>query len=137
MVKDLWINLPVKNIQQSKQFFTDLGFEFNSNYAESADSACLMIGSKKTIVMLFSESMFEKINQFPLTDRTQSSSVLFSFDVESRQEIDDIAKKVEAAGGILFSKPAEHQGWMYGCAFVDLDGHRWNALYMDYSKLNN
>jgi predicted lactoylglutathione lyase len=135
MVKELWLNLPVNNVAKSKQFFTALGFDFNTNYGESEDSACLIVGSKKTPVMLFSESMFEKINQLPLTDLSKTSSALYSFDVESREEIDELATKVENAGGILFGKPAENQGWMYGCAFTDLDGHRWNALYMDYSKM--
>jgi predicted lactoylglutathione lyase len=38
---------------------------------------------------------------------------------------------------VLFAKPAENQGWMYGCGFFDLDGHRWNILFMDYDKLKN
>ncbi len=135
MVKELWLNLPVKSIEQSIQFFTALGFEFNTNYGASSDSACLIIGTKKTAVMLVSEGMFQKINQMPITDATKTSSALYSFDVESREEIDELAVKVEKAGGILFGKPAENQGWMYGCAFTDLDGHRWNALYMDYSKM--
>lgn len=135
MVKELWLNLPVNNVAKSKQFFTALGFDFNTNYGESADSACLIVGSKKTPVMLFLENMFEKINQLPITDLSKSSSALYSFDVESREEIDELAVNVEKAGGTLFGKPAENQGWMYGCAFTDLDGHRWNALYMDYSKM--
>lgn len=135
MVKELWLNLPVNNVAKSKQFFTALGFDFNTNYGESVDSACLIVGSKKTPVMLFSENMFEKINQLPLTDLSKTSSALYSFDVESREEIDELAVNVEKAGGTLFGKPAENQGWMYGCAFTDLDGHRWNALYMDYSKM--
>jgi len=24
---------------------------------------------------------------------------------------------------------------MYGFAFADLDGHRWNQVYMDFSKM--
>jgi predicted lactoylglutathione lyase len=60
---------------------------------------------------------------------------LFSFDAESREEVDEMAKKVKAAGGTLYAEPAENQGWMYGFAFVDPDGHRWNMLYMDMSKM--
>jgi predicted lactoylglutathione lyase len=135
MVKELWINLPVKDVKRSKAFFTSLGFEFITNYGDTADSACLIVGTKKTTVMLFSEKMFEGFNQFPITDSSKSSGVLFSFDVESREEIDELARKVEEAGGVLFGKPAENMGWMYGCAFTDLDGHRWNALYMDMDKM--
>ncbi len=44
-------------------------------------------------------------------------------------------KKVEFAGGSIFGKPSEIDGWMYGAGFADLDGHRWNLLYMDESKM--
>ena len=65
-----------------------------------------------------------------------SSEILISIDAENKGEVDALAKKVEEAGGTVFAPPAESQGWMYGCAFADLDGHRWNSLFMDFSKLS-
>jgi predicted lactoylglutathione lyase len=59
------------------------------------------------------------------------SEVLFSIEASSREEVDEIAKKAEMAGGRIFSEPAEHQVLIYGCGFADLDGHRWNTVYMD------
>ena len=85
--------------------------------------------------MLFSEPMFKGFTSNELSDTKKGSEVLFSFDAESTEEVDEMAKKAVVAGGILFSKPAFNQGWMYGCAFADLDGHRWNVLYMDFSKM--
>ena len=61
--------------------------------------------------------------------------MMISFDAESREEVDEMARKVFEAGGNIFGEPAEIQGWMYGFAFTDLDGHRWNQLYMDFSKM--
>ena len=60
---------------------------------------------------------------------------MISFDAESPEEVDETARKVFDSGGKIFSEPAEIQGWMYGFAFADLDGHRWNQIYMDYSKM--
>ena len=60
---------------------------------------------------------------------------MISIDAQSRLEVDETALKVIEAGGTIFAKPAENQGWMYGCGFQDLDGHRWNVLYMDLNKL--
>lgn len=85
--------------------------------------------------MLFEESTFKKIIDRDGTDTSKSSEVLFSFDAESKEEVDELAKKVEKAGGIVFSKPSEVQDWMYGFGFSDLDGHRWNAFYMNFSKM--
>lgn len=85
--------------------------------------------------MLFEESMFEGFVKNKITDTQSSSEILISIDAESREEVDEFAKKVEEAGGTVFARPSENQGWMYGCGFSDLDGHRWNMLYMDFSKI--
>ncbi len=85
--------------------------------------------------MLFSEALFKGFTANGLADTSKGTEVLFSIDAESTEEVDAMAEKAVAAGGDLFSKPALNQGWMYGCAFADLDGHRWNVLYMDFSKM--
>lgn len=131
MVKELWINLPVKNVSATKEFFTKLGFSFDTKYGNTNHSAGMLVGSKNIVVMFFEETMFKSFTQNNLTDTKQSTEVLFSFDAESRAEVDKMAKKVLEAGGHIYSKPAENQGWMYGFAFIDLDGHRWNMLHMD------
>jgi predicted lactoylglutathione lyase len=58
-----------------------------------------------------------------------------SIDAESREEVDCLATTIKNAGGTIFAEPGENQGWMYGCGFCDLDGHRWNILYMDFEKM--
>lgn len=134
MAKQIWLNLPVKEIVQSKIFFTKIGFSFNEQH-DTDHSAAMLVGEKNFVVMLFEEAMFEGFVQNKITDTNSSSEVLISIDAESREEVDELAQKVIEAGGIVFAKPAESQGWMYGCGFADLDGHRWNVLFMDFSKL--
>ena len=87
------------------------------------------------MVMLFAENIFESFTRHAITDTKQSTEVLFSIDAESREEVDELAKKAASAGGTVFAQPGEKDGWMYGCGFADPDGHRWNVLYMDMSKL--
>lgn len=135
MTKELWINLPVKDINVSREFFTKLGFSDNPRFANNNDMASITIGTKNINVMLFKEASFSGFIKNKIADTSQVTEVLFSFDAESRNEVDEMAKKVADAGGIVFSQPAESQGWMYGCAFTDPDGHRWNVLYMDMSKM--
>jgi len=135
MTKELWINLPVKDISVSKDFFTKLGFSFNPRFSNNDNMACITIGDKSINVMLIKELMFKGFTKNNIADTSQVTEVLFSFDAESRDEVDEMAKKATDAGGNLFSPPGESQGWMYGCAFADPDGHRWNVLYMDMSKM--
>ncbi|MES2732163.1 MAG: VOC family protein [Bacteroidota bacterium] len=137
MTTDLWINLPVKNIAQSKAFFTQLGFTFNLQHGNSDNSACLLIGQKNVVVMLFDEPTFQGFINSTIAPAANGNEVLLSVGVESKDEVDALAKKAIAAGGSSNHQPKEMQGWMYGCVFTDLDGHKWNVLYMDMSKMTN
>ena len=135
MTKEIWINLPVKDITKSKEFFTHIGFTPNPGPGNSDVSACFLIGSKKVVMMLFTEEMFQGFTRSRIADTNMGTEVLFSIDAESREEVDELAKKATTAGGKVFAEPGENQGWMYGCGFADLDGHLWNVLYMDMSKM--
>ncbi|WP_333818846.1 VOC family protein [Ohtaekwangia sp.] len=135
MTKEFWINLPVKDVKKSKEFFTKLGFSFNPHAGGGENSACLLMGNENIVVMLFEEPTFKSFTNHAITDTKQSTEVLLSFDAESRSEVDAIAAKVKAAGGAVVNGPGDSQGWMYGMVFSDLDGHCWNVLYMDISKM--
>lgn len=132
--KQVWINLPVKNALQTKDFFTHLGFRFLEERS-TEQSACMLVGENNLVIMLFAEAMFQNFIQHQITDTSKSAEVLISIDAESREEVDELARKAKEAGGTVFDEPGENQGWMYGCGFCDLDGHRWNVLYMDFSKM--
>ncbi|KQM69615.1 extradiol dioxygenase [Pedobacter sp. Leaf216] len=135
MTKSLWINLPVKNISKSKEFFTQLGFTLNLQYGVRDDSACFLVGESNLAIMLFEESLYEGFAGTGIADQRDGAEVLFSFDAESPEEVDELAKKVVAAGGTLYGEPGYKDGWMYGCGFIDLDGQRWSILYMDMTKM--
>ncbi|MHC0442122.1 VOC family protein [Flavobacterium sp. 3-210] len=135
MTKQIWLNLPVTNIAKAKDFFWKIGFSFNEQH-DTPSSTCMVVGEGHFVVMLFEEMLFSSFSQNAITDTKSSSEVLISIDAESREEVDELAKKVTEAGGTVFAEPAESQGWMYGCGFADLDGHRWNVLFMDFSKLS-
>lgn len=135
MTKELWINLPVKDVNKSKAFYEGIGFTLNEKYGNNDSSASFMVGTKNIILMLFAEPVFKSFIHHPISDPIQGSEVLFSIDAESREEIDGMAAKAEQFGGTVFGKPGENQGWMYGCGFCDPDGHRWNGLFMDFSKM--
>ena len=134
MTKQFWINLPVKDLAKSKVFFTKLGFSFNTNHSNS-NQLQLVIGDTNAIVMLFPESTFKNFTRHQIVDTKQATEVLFSIDAESREEVDELAKKAIMAGGKIIGQPAENEGWMYGCVFADLDGHLWNVLYMDVNMM--
>ncbi len=133
-MKQFWINLPVKDVQRSKEFFTRLGFKFNTRYGDQPNSASLLLGDKDVVVMLFDEPTFKGFTNTEIAAQKQTE-VLLSVDAQSKEEVDEMAKKAVEAGGASDHKPSEMKGWMYGCVFSDLDGHRWNVLHMDMDKM--
>lgn len=134
MTKEIWLNLPVKDVKKSKEFFETIGWTLNEKHTNS-NMVCFEVGTKKITVLFFDEETFKGFTKHEIANTIAGSEVLISFDAESREEIDETASKVFDAGGMIFAEPAEIQGWMYGFAFADLDGHRWNQIFMDFSKV--
>ncbi len=133
MTKEYWINLPVKDVKRSKKFFTEIGFSFKTE-RETETMTALVVGKAAMPIMFFEEKEFEKVVENKISNPLKATELMISFNAESEKEVNEMAENVTKAGGNIFSKPQEIQGWMYGFAFSDLDGHRWNMLYMDMEK---
>jgi len=84
---------------------------------------------------LFTEATFKNFTGNEIPDSNEGTEVLFSIGAENREEVDEMAEKVVKAGGTIYAEAEDNDSWMYGCGFADLDGHRWNVLYMDMSKM--
>jgi len=136
MTKEIWINLPVKNVQRTIDFFTKVGFTLNAHAPKSDTMASFKIGQKDFVVNFFTEAVFNSFTPFKMANLENSTACLISIDAESIVEVDEILAKAEAAGAYIYAKGGEKDGWMYGGGFTDLDGHKWNVLFMDFSKFN-
>lgn len=135
MTKEFWFNLPVKNLIKSKAFFEEIGFISNPLHTTNNHLESFFIGDKKVVMMLFPEDTFKTLTLNNIANTKKGSEVLFNIDAQSREEVDIMSKKVTAAGGLIYAAPAEKEGWMYGCGFEDLDGHRWSILFMSLDKM--
>ena len=130
----MWLNLPVKDMVQTKNFFRALGFPFNEDFPGAENWACMLVGKAKTVVMFIPEKDFMGFTQTAIANTGLGSEILISLDAESAEEIDEKASLVEANGGKIFGKPNHIDGWMYGFGFEDPNGHRWNMVYMDWKN---
>jgi len=128
MANQIFVNLPVKNLNQSVEFFTQLGFQFNPQFTD--ETATCMIVSENIFVMLLTHEKFKTFTPNPICDATKSTEVLVCLSAESRTKIDEIVRKAIAAGGKTYNEPQDH-GFMYGHGFQDLDGHIWELVYME------
>ncbi len=135
MENEFWINLASQDLVKAKEFFMKLGFTINERH-KAPHMVSMFVGNKQTVVNLFNADLFKGfVGGHAITNTAQSTEVLFSIGANSPKDVDDLASKAEKAGGTVYGKPGYKDGWMYGCGFTDLDGHRWNALYMDMSKM--
>ena len=128
--RKIFVNLAVRDLQKSMDFFTALGFEFNKQFTNE-QGACMVI-SDDAYVMLLSEPFFKTFTTQAVCDTSKSTEGLFALSCESKAEVNDIVRKAIAAGG----RPAmesQDRGFMYGWSFYDLDGHHWEVLWMDPS----
>lgn len=132
MSKQIYVNLPVKDLNKSVEFFTKLGFTFNPQFTDE-NATCMIIG-ENIFAMLLVEKFFKTFTNKAISDATKTTEVLIAIDVESKAKVDEMVKKAKAAGGTIYMEAKDH-GWMYQHSFADLDGHQWEILFADESKI--
>jgi predicted lactoylglutathione lyase len=130
--RKLFVNLAVRELTKSMEFFSKVGFEFDRRFTD--DKAACMIVSGEAYVMLLSEPFFKTFTKREICDTATHSEGLFALSCPSRGEVDEMVKKAIAAGGTHAAPPQDH-GFMYGWSFYDLDGHHWEVLWMDPKAL--
>jgi predicted lactoylglutathione lyase len=128
METKIFVNLPVKNLNKSIEFFTKLGYTFNQQFTD--ETATCMIVTDDIFVMLLTEEKFKTFTPKELCDAKKATEVLVCLSTESRAKVDEMVGKAVAAGGATYNEPQDH-GFMYGHGFQDLDGHIWELIYME------
>jgi len=134
MATKIFINLPVKDLDKSMVFFTDLGFSFNPQFTDEK-AACMVI-SDSIFAMLLTEAYFQTFTKKAVSDAKTATEVLIALDADSKEEVQRLIAKAESAGATIYNEAQDH-GWMYQHSFADLDGHQWELIYMDQSQLPN
>ncbi|WP_430535789.1 VOC family protein [Listeria rocourtiae] len=130
----LFVNLAVKDLDKSIEFFTALGFKFNPQFTNE-DATCMII-NEGAFLMLLTEKFFQGFTKKKIADSRTTTEAITSISVNSREEVDQFVKKALAAGGTE-SNEFMDEGFMYSWSFQDLDGHLWEVFYMDSSTINS
>jgi uncharacterized protein len=130
--RKIFVNLPVKDLGESVDFFTQLGFSFDPRFTD--EQATCMIVSDEAFVMLLVEDRFKDFTKKELVDSTKQTEAIVALSAESREQVDELADKALQAGGTPANEPME-MDFMYGRSFQDPDGHLWEVVWMDPSAL--
>ncbi|MBF0707615.1 VOC family protein [Alkalihalobacillus hwajinpoensis] len=130
--KHVFVNLPVKDLDKSIAFFSEIGFEFNPQFTD--ENATCMVINENTFVMLLVEEFFKTFTKKNVTNARESTEVIMALSAESNDEVDEMVNRALAAGGKASNDPIDH-GFMYAWSFQDIDGHLWEVMHMDESAI--
>ena len=131
-MKQVFINLAVKDVEKSMNFYTRLGFTNNPQFSD--DQGKCMVWSDTIYVMLLSHEKFMGFTKKPLADTKNAIAGLFALSVESTEQINKIVENGLKAGGSE-PVPMTDYGFMQQRVIEDFDGHTWEIFFMDMSKL--
>lgn len=134
MVTNIFVNLPVKDLNNTIDFFTKLGFKFNPQFTDE-NATCMIVG-EDIFVMLLVEKFFKTFTKKEICDTSKDTEVIVALSVESREKVDQMINKAIESGGKESREPQDH-GWMYGRSFEDINKHLWEIIYMDESAVKN
>jgi predicted lactoylglutathione lyase len=131
MAKQIFINLAVKDLQKSVDFYTALGFTNNPQFSD--DSGKCMVWGENIFVMLLTHEKFAAFATKPLADTKSKVAALFSLSFDSIEEVNHTMTQGLQAGGIEPSEARDY-GFMQQRTIEDFDGHTWEIFYMDMTK---
>ena len=131
MPRNLYVNLPVKDLERTVDFFAALGFSFDPKFTD--ENATCMIVNDSTSVMLLVESFFATFPRKPIADAHAGTETQLAISMDSRAEVDAFVATALANGASEYAEPRD-LGFMYQRGIADLDGHQWEAFYMDESQ---
>ncbi|MCD7444068.1 VOC family protein [Streptomyces lincolnensis] len=124
----IFVNLAVNDLDTSKKFFTELGFEINAQFSD--ENTASVVISETIVAMVHTKARYAEFTKKAIVDAKQSSEVLIALSAESREKVDELVEKAFAAGGGPAGETQDH-GFMYGRSFDDPDGHTWEVVWMD------
>ena len=133
MAKQIFINLPVRDLTKAKAFYEAIGAVNNPQFSDET-SAC-MVWSDTVFVMLLTHAKWATFTKKPISDARQSSEVMLALSADDRQAVDAMVNAAGAQGGKADVNPTQDLGFMYGRSFEDLDGHIWETFHMDMSQM--
>jgi uncharacterized protein len=128
MPTKIYVNLPVKDLARSTEFFGKLGFSFDERF--SNDQAGCLIISDDIYAMLITEPFFRSFTTKELADASKTTEAIVALEVDTRQQVDEMASMALKSGASPASEPMEQDG-MYERSFADPDGHQWEVFHID------
>jgi predicted lactoylglutathione lyase len=133
MARQIFINLPVRDVAKATAFYTAIGAEKNPQFSD--DTSSCMVLSDTIFVMLMTHDKWATFTKKPIVDSRRESEVMLALSAEDRASVDKMTEAAGANGGNADVNPAQDYGFMYGRSFEDPDGHIWEVMFVDMSQM--
>ncbi|MEY8761817.1 VOC family protein [Chryseobacterium tongliaoense] len=130
-INQIYVNLPIKDVQKTREFWTKLGFSINEQFSDEK-AICVIMKEDHIYAMFLNEEFFQTFTNRPIA-KGDTTQTLLAIGVNSREEVDNMVKTAIENEGSKYSEPQDH-GWMYQSAFSDLNGHQWEVMFADASQ---
>jgi len=91
MHKQIYVNLPVSDLQKTRAFFSALGFTFEPRFSND-DAACMVVG-ENIFVMLLTRPFYKTFTDKKIADTQEFTAVANCLSCESRREVDDLVAR--------------------------------------------
>jgi uncharacterized protein len=131
-MKQVFINLPVKDIDRSMDFYTQLGFTINPQFSD--DQTKCMVWSEAIFVMIMSHEKFKAFTKKPIADTKSYTAGLFALSAANVNEVNEVIENGLRAGGTE-PMPMTDYGFMQLRKIEDHDGHTWEIFFLDTTKI--
>jgi len=129
--KQIFVNLPVKDLDKSIEFFKHMGYTFNPQFTD--ETATCMVIDENIFAMLITHKRFKDFTKKEIADAHKTTEVLICLSCDSKEQVDAMVSSAIGAGG-KEHRETEDYGWMYNRSIEDLDGHVWEYAWMDMNK---
>ncbi|MDN7486749.1 lactoylglutathione lyase [Burkholderia sp. AU31652] len=133
MSRQLFINLPVRDLSKATAFYTAIGASMNPQFSD--DTSSCMVLSDTLFVMLMTHEKWARFTKKPIVDSRRESEVMLALSADDRESVDRLTDIAGAHGGKADVNARQDLGFMYGRSFEDPDGHIWEVMFVDMSRI--
>lgn len=130
MSKQIYVNLPVKDLAKSTAFYEALGFTKNPVFSD--ENATALMWSDDIILMVLTHDFYKKfIQSKDVADAGTTSGVLLAISLDSKEDVQKFADTAKQNGGDYYQVDmGMPENAMFGYEVTDPDGHQWEPVWM-------
>ncbi|MGW9112016.1 VOC family protein [Microbacterium sp. NPDC055683] len=128
MATNVFVNLPVTDLDRAKRFYEALGTTIVPEFTDE-NAACVK-WDDNVFFMVLTKEYFSTFTSKSVVLGVDGAQVITALSRDSRDDVDAIRAAVLEAGGTENKEPQDY-GFMYSISMADPDGNIIEFMWMD------